>query len=120
MPASIATPTRAVTRRAVLAGAALAAPALLRAGPVAAAGVLNVTAHDGFVPPAFGQAFEAETGAQVRIRLIAGQAPELTLLPDVRRPCREVGRPGFSVDEAALATGLAGRRGAAVRAEQLR
>ena len=85
MLASIAVPSHAVThgavtRRAVLAGAALAAPALLRAAPAAAAGTLGVTAYDGFVPPAFQQQFEAETGIRVRIRLAASQAPELSLL----------------------------------------
>lgn len=78
IPASIAAPAGPVTRRAVLAGAALAAPALLHAAPAAAG--LNVTAYDGFVPPAFRQQFEAETGTRVRIRLAASQAPELSLL----------------------------------------
>lgn len=62
------------------AAAVLATPAILRAGPAAAAGMLNVTAYDGFVLPAFRQRFEAETGIQLRIRLAASQAPELSLL----------------------------------------
>lgn len=70
----------AVTRRAMLAGAALGLPALLRARPAAAGGVLNITAYDGFVPPDFRKRFETETGTQVRIRVAASQAPELTLL----------------------------------------
>ena len=64
-----------VTRRSVLAGAAL-----LAVRPAAAAGGLNVTAYDGFVPPDFRQQFESETGTAVRVRLAASQAPELTLL----------------------------------------
>lgn len=85
MPASIAAPPQtvthgAVTRRAVLAGAALAAPVLLRPAPATAAGTLGITAYDGFVPPAFQQQFEAETGIRVRIRVAASQAPELSLL----------------------------------------
>jgi len=85
MPLSLDAPPRRVTprlvaRRAVLAGAALAAPAILRAGPASAAGVLNITAYDGFVPPDFRKAFASETGIDVRIRLAASQAPELTLL----------------------------------------
>jgi spermidine/putrescine transport system substrate-binding protein len=80
MHASIAAPSHTVTRRAVLAGGALAAPALLRAAPATAAGTLGITAYDGFVPPAFRQQFEAETGTRVRIRLAASQAPELSLL----------------------------------------
>lgn len=84
MPASIAASSQAVTRRAVLAGAALAAPALLRAHPATAAGTLGVTAYDGFVPPAFQRQFEAETGTRVRLRLAASQAPELSLLVSER------------------------------------
>jgi len=71
-----------VTRRGILrtAGAlGLAAPAVLRARR-AAAGVLNVTAYDGFIPPAFRQRFEAETGIEVRVRLASSQSPELNLL----------------------------------------
>ena len=64
-----------VTRRSVLAGAAL-----LAARPATAAGMLNVTAYDGFVPPDFRKQFESESGTAVRIRLAASQAPELTLL----------------------------------------
>jgi len=39
-----------------------------------------VTAYDGFVPEAFRAQFETESGTQVRIRLAASQAPELSLL----------------------------------------
>ncbi len=80
MPASIAVLPQAVTRRAMLAGTALAVPALLRAAPATAAGTLGITAYDGFVPPVFRQQFEAETGIRVRIRVAASQAPELSLL----------------------------------------
>lgn len=96
MPNSIAAPPHAVThrpvtRRAVLAGGALAAPALLRATPAAAGGTLGVTAYDGFVPPAFQRQFEAETGTRVRVRLAASQAPELSLLVAERdRPMTDV------------------------------
>jgi spermidine/putrescine transport system substrate-binding protein len=60
--------------------AGLAMPALLSARRAAAAGRLNVTAYDGFVPPGFRKQFETETGTEVRIRVAASQAPELTLL----------------------------------------
>ena len=105
MPASIAAPPRAVTQGAVTQGAvthgavtrraalaaALAAPALLRAAPASAAGTLGVTAYDGFVPPAFRQQFEAETGIRVRIRLATSQAPELSLLVAERdRPLTDI------------------------------
>jgi len=72
-----------VTRRAVLraaGGAIAAAPALLRARPAAAAAALNITAYDGFIPPAFKRQFEAVTGIEVRVRLASSQAPELNLL----------------------------------------
>ncbi len=74
-----------VTRRAVLGRAALAAPALLlRARAATAAGTLNITAYDGFVPPAVAKQFETDTGTQVRVRLAASQAPELGLLTTER------------------------------------
>jgi spermidine/putrescine transport system substrate-binding protein len=79
MPPSIAAPPPTVTRRALL-GTALAAPALLHPRAAAAKAALNITAYDGFVPPAFRKQFETETGTAVRIRLTASQAPELTLL----------------------------------------
>jgi spermidine/putrescine transport system substrate-binding protein len=59
-------------------------PALLRPRRVAAAGSLNVTAYDGFVPDAVRRQFERDTGTQIRIRLAASQAPELTLLTTER------------------------------------
>ena len=80
MPLSLDGPPGFVTRRAMLAGAA-ALPATLRTFPAAAAaGVLNITAYDGFVPPEIRHRFQAETGVELRIRLAASQAPELTLL----------------------------------------
>ena len=72
-----------VTRRALLragAAAGLAAPAVLRASRADAGAVLNVTAYDGFIPPAFRQQFEQQTGIEVRVRLASSQAPELNLL----------------------------------------
>ena len=68
-----------VTRRTVV-GGALALPALLPARRAAAAGVLNITSYDGFVPPDFRKQFETQSGIEVRIRPTASQAPELTLL----------------------------------------
>jgi spermidine/putrescine transport system substrate-binding protein len=80
MPHSVAPASQGVTRRAIVTAAALSLPGLLRARPAAAAGVLNVTAYDGFVPEAYRRQFEAETGTEIRIRLAASQAPELSLL----------------------------------------
>jgi spermidine/putrescine transport system substrate-binding protein len=78
-PSLGATPSN-VTRRAVLSSAALAMPFLGARAAAAAAAPLNITAYDGFVPPDFRRRFESETGIQLRIRLAASQAPELTLL----------------------------------------
>jgi spermidine/putrescine transport system substrate-binding protein len=76
---------------AALAAPALAAPALLHAAPAAAAGTLNVTAYDGFVPSVFQQQFEAETRTRLRVRLAASQAPELNLLVTERdRPSTDI------------------------------
>jgi spermidine/putrescine transport system substrate-binding protein len=80
VPLSLDASPRLVTRRAALVGAALTAPCILRARSASAAGVLNVTAYDGFVPPDFRKQFESAAGTEVRVRLAASQAPELTLL----------------------------------------
>lgn len=74
------TPQPITRRAALLQAACLAAPAVLRARGARAAGVLNVTAYDGFIPPAFKRQFEADTGIEVRVRLASSQAPELNLL----------------------------------------
>ena len=79
MPLLINAPPKHVTRRAALVGA-LAMPAIMRPGAASAAQVLRVTAYDGFVPPAIKKQFENESGAEVRVRLAASQAPELSLL----------------------------------------
>jgi spermidine/putrescine-binding protein len=64
---------RPITRRAVMAGAALTAPAILRAHAAGAAGTLNITAYDGFVP------------ADVRSRLIQELRCGFDLPPARRR-----------------------------------
>jgi spermidine/putrescine transport system substrate-binding protein len=69
-----------VTRRAALLGGTLALPALLGPRPATAGGLLNITAYDGLVPPEFRKQYEAATGTEIRIRVAASQAPELTLL----------------------------------------
>ncbi len=79
MGAPIATAMPVVTRRGVLAGLT-ALPMGIAARPASAANALNVTAYDGFVPEAFRIAFRSETGIDVRLRLAASQAPELSLL----------------------------------------
>jgi spermidine/putrescine transport system substrate-binding protein len=70
--------SHAVPRRPLLAGA-LALP-FLRPGRARAAQTVNITAYDGFVPPALRDDFEKRSGMQLRIRPTASQAPELTLL----------------------------------------
>lgn len=79
MPSPIDVPPTPVTRRAALAGV-LATPAVMRTRAASAAKMLNVTAYDGFVPPAIKRTFQNESGTEVRIRLAASQAPELSLL----------------------------------------
>jgi spermidine/putrescine transport system substrate-binding protein len=82
MPKSIQALPRPVTRRGLLGAAGLAGSALVPRAR--AAGTLNITAYDGFVPQAVQTAFQAQTGTQVRIRLAASQAPELSLLTTER------------------------------------
>lgn len=73
-----------LTRRRFLGAATgtLIAPALLppRRAAAADAGVVKVTAYDGFIPPDFKRTFTAEAGIDVQIRLADSQAPELNLL----------------------------------------
>jgi spermidine/putrescine transport system substrate-binding protein len=89
MSASLNVPVSRVTRRSILVSA-LAAPAL-RPQRASAAETVNITAYDGFVPPDFQKRFEAETGAQIRIRPAFSQAPELTLLTAERdRPITDL------------------------------
>jgi spermidine/putrescine transport system substrate-binding protein len=78
MPLSIPLPSLGVTRRSLM--AAITASVFARSARAAPGGVLNVTAYDGFVPPAYRKRFEIDTGTEVRIRLAASQAPELSLL----------------------------------------
>ncbi len=77
---SIQAHPKPVTRRAMLAAPAI----LLCARRAAASGAVNITAYDGFVPPEVRKQFEAATGTQLRIRLAASQAPELSLLTTER------------------------------------
>jgi len=79
----LAKDSRRWPRRAVLQGAAalgLAAPAILAGRGAQAAGVVNITAYDGFIPPAVKKKFEDETEIEMRVRLASSQAPELNLL----------------------------------------
>lgn len=80
-----------VTRRTALRLGALAAPAILGFRAASAAGQLNVTAYDGFVPPELRRQFQADAGVEVRIRLAASQAPQLNLLVAEReRPTTDI------------------------------
>jgi len=79
MAAGLQTLLPRLSRRSLVAGGALAVP-FLRSSRAVAAEMLNITAYDGFVPPDFQKRFETETGTQIRIRPVASQAPELTLL----------------------------------------
>ena len=73
MRASIQGGPGTVTRRSLMAASAAFAAG---AGPVG----LNVAAYHGFIPAEYRKQFQAQTGTEVRLRLTASQAPELSLL----------------------------------------
>ena len=61
-------------------GAALAAPAYLKHAHAQDSKVVNVWTYANFVPDDFKAAFEAETGIEVRIRLVDDQGKQFNLL----------------------------------------
>jgi spermidine/putrescine transport system substrate-binding protein len=76
----IITSRRRLLQTAGATGGLLAAPALIRPRRARAAGVVNVWTYDGFVPEAFKEQFEADTGIEVRIRLVDDQGKEFNLM----------------------------------------
>lgn len=75
--------TQAMSRRCLLhvaAASTLAAPAILRPRKASAAGAVNVMAYEGMIPPDFKKAFEADTGIEIRLRLVDDQAKQFNLL----------------------------------------
>lgn len=81
--AADATPN--LDRRGFLKGAAagsaiLAAPAYLQGARAQDKGAVNVWTYTGFIPDDFREAFEKETGIEVRIRLVDDQGKQFNLL----------------------------------------
>jgi spermidine/putrescine transport system substrate-binding protein len=76
----ITTSRRTVLKSAVATGSLLAAPAIIRSRSAHAASVVNIWTYDGFVPEAFKDQFESETGIEVQIRLIDDQGKEFNLM----------------------------------------
>jgi spermidine/putrescine transport system substrate-binding protein len=76
----IITSRRRLLQTAGATGGLLAAPALIRPRRALAAGVVNVWTYDGFVPEGFKEQFEAETGIEVRLRLVDDQGKEFNLM----------------------------------------
>ncbi|WP_417718859.1 ABC transporter substrate-binding protein [Salipiger sp.] len=64
---------------AALTGAALASPAYLRRAH-AAGGEVNIWTYNDFVPAAFKEQFESETGIKVNVRLVDDQGKQFNLL----------------------------------------
>ena len=62
------------------ASAVLASPAYLRSSAAQSGGVVNVWTYDEFVPEDLKQAFENDTGIEVRIRLVDDQGKQFNLL----------------------------------------
>ncbi len=64
---------------AMMTGAALASPAYLRRAH-AAGGEVNIWTYNNFVPDAFKEQFESETGIKVNVRLVDDQGKQFNLL----------------------------------------
>jgi len=65
--------------------AMLASPAYLRKVSAQGAGEVNVWTYDGFVPTAFKDAFEAETGIKVNVRVVDDQGKQFNLMAAERQ-----------------------------------
>jgi spermidine/putrescine transport system substrate-binding protein len=74
------TSRRTVLKSAAAAGSLLAAPAIIRSRSARAAGVVNVWTYDGFVPDAFKEEFQSDTGIEIQTRLIDDQGKEFNLM----------------------------------------
>jgi spermidine/putrescine transport system substrate-binding protein len=65
---------------AAMSGAVLASPAYLRSSTAATGGEVNIWTYSDFVPQAFKEQFEAETGIKVNVRLVDDQGKQFNLL----------------------------------------
>ncbi|TDL81473.1 extracellular solute-binding protein [Palleronia sediminis] len=61
-------------------GAALASPAYLRRAMAQSGGEVNIWTYNDFVPEAFREQFESETGIKVNVRLVDDQGKQFNLL----------------------------------------
>lgn len=61
-------------------GAVLASPAHLRRASAQSGGQVNIWTYNNFVPDAFKEQFEAETGIRINIRLVDDQGTQFNLL----------------------------------------
>ncbi len=65
---------------AAMGGAVLASPAYLRRASAQGSGEVNIWTYNDFVPEAFKEQFESETGIKVNIRLVDDQGKQFNLL----------------------------------------
>jgi spermidine/putrescine transport system substrate-binding protein len=63
-----------------MSGLALASPAYLRSSSAQTGGEVNIWTYNDFVPAAFKDQFEAETGIKVNVRLVDDQGKQFNLL----------------------------------------
>lgn len=71
---------RGFIRTAAATGAVLASPAYLRRAHAQSGGEVNIWTYNDFVPEAFKDQFEAETGIKVNVRLVDDQGKQFNLL----------------------------------------
>lgn len=76
---------RGFIKTAAASGLILASPAYLRTVSAQGGGEVNIWTYDGFVPDAFKDAFEAETGIKVNIRLVDDQGKQFNLMAAERQ-----------------------------------
>lgn len=71
---------RKLLTTAALSGAALATPAYLRRAHAQSGGEVNIWTYNDFVPEAFKEQFQDETGIKVNVRLVDDQGKQFNLL----------------------------------------
>lgn len=71
---------RTIIKAGAAGAAMLAAPAVFRATPARASGVVNVWTYANFLPPEFKDEFQKETGIQIQERLVDDQGKQFNLL----------------------------------------
>ncbi|EIE51866.1 spermidine/putrescine-binding periplasmic protein, putative [Citreicella sp. 357] len=71
---------RKLLTTAALSGAALATPAYLRRAHAQSGGEVNIWTYNDFVPDAFREQFQDETGIKINVRLVDDQGKQFSLL----------------------------------------